>query len=69
MPPGELVVSEPLMAEFRDPDALLRAARLVRRDGHRALDALTPFPLPEIDEVLDEKPSRIRLAMLATSVG
>ena len=62
-------MSGPLLAEFRDPDALLRAARLVRRDGHRALDALTPFPLPEVDEALAEKPSRIRLAVLIAGFG
>ena len=59
----------PLLAEFGDPDALLRAARLVRRDGHRAIDALTPFPLAEIDEVLDVEPSRIRSAMLIAGFG
>jgi len=62
-------VNGPLLAEFGDPDALLRAARLVRRDGHRAIDALTPFPLAEIDEVLDVEPSRIRSAMLIAGFG
>ena len=61
VPPGGSVVSGPLLAEFGDADALLRAARLIRREGHRALDALTPFPLADIDAILDIKPSRIRL--------
>ena len=39
------------------------AARRVR-DGHRTLDVLTPFPLAEVDAVLDLQPSRIRVAML-----
>lgn len=62
-------MSGPLLAEFGDPDALLRAARRVRRDGHQMLDVLTPFPLPEIDEVLDIQSSRIRLAMLIAGFG
>ena len=57
-------MSGPLLAEFGDPDALLGRRARVRRDGHQLLDALTPFPLPEIDEVLDIQSSRIRLAML-----
>jgi hypothetical protein len=62
-------MSGPLLAEFGDADGLLRAARRISRDGHHMIDALTPFPLPELDEVLDIKPSRIRIAMLIAGFG
>ncbi|WP_425510590.1 quinol:electron acceptor oxidoreductase subunit ActD, partial [Xanthomonas sontii] len=40
--------SAPLLAEFETPEALVRALRLARADGHRLLDAFTPFPLEEL---------------------
>src|ERR1700712_5574452 len=40
--------SRPLLAEFETPGALVRALRLARADGHRALDAYTPFPLEDL---------------------
>lgn len=57
-------MTKPLVAEFSDADSLLSAAVRLKRDGHQLLDAFTPFRLPELDGILDTKPSRIRLSML-----
>ena len=42
-----------LMAEFRDPQALVEAARRARDAGYRKVDAYTPFPIEELNEALD----------------
>lgn len=62
-------MSGPLLAEFRDPDALLAALRQVRENGHSVLDAFTPFPVDGITDGLDIRPSRIRGGMLAAGLG
>ena len=41
-----------LMAEFDQPEALIRAAHLARREGYRKMDAYTPFPIEEVSEAL-----------------
>ncbi|MGY2049813.1 DUF3341 domain-containing protein [Methylobacterium sp. JK268] len=58
-----------MLACFADPQTLVRAARTVREQGHRPLDTFTPFPVEEVGEVLDERPTRLRWAMLAGGVG
>lgn len=57
-------MTPPLLAEFSDAETLVRAARRLTCDGHRLLDAFTPFRVEELDEVLAIRPSRIRLVML-----
>ena len=42
-----------LMAEFRDPQALVEAARRARDAGYRKVDAYTPFPIEELNEALE----------------
>jgi hypothetical protein len=42
-----------LMAEFASPELLLTALRSLRGSGHTQLAAYTPFPVPEVDEVLE----------------
>ncbi|HVW07978.1 MAG TPA: DUF3341 domain-containing protein [Bryobacteraceae bacterium] len=39
-------------AEFDDPDKLLDAARHSRQHGYRWLEAYTPYPIRELDEVI-----------------
>src|SRR5262249_45699528 len=41
-----------IIAEFDDPDCLLAAARRVRQDGYRALDAFSPHEILGLDEAL-----------------
>ncbi len=57
-------MSKPLVAEFGDANRLLEAARRLRQDGHTLLDAYTPFRVPELDDILPQKPPRVRLPML-----
>ncbi len=48
-----------LLAEFKEPGALLEAATRTRAEGLRILDAFTPFPVEGLDEVLGLKDQRI----------
>src|SRR5437016_4260978 len=41
-----------LMAEFKDPDQLLKAAESVHAEGYRKVDAYTPFPVHGLDDAL-----------------
>lgn len=58
----------PLLAEFETPEALVRAMRLARAEGHRTLDAFTPFPLEELAEAFPP-PRLIRPVMAAGGFG
>jgi hypothetical protein len=48
-----------LVAEFLTPDALLAAARALRKKGYTDLDAFTPYPIHGMDEALALPRSRI----------
>jgi hypothetical protein len=48
-----------LLAEFETPEALVEAARNARREGYRALDAFTPFPVYELFPVLRLRDRRV----------
>lgn len=61
--------SAPLLAEFETPEALVRALRLARADGHRLLDAFTPFPLEELSEALKPARNPVRLVMALAGFG
>lgn len=61
--------SAPLLAEFETPDALVRALRLVRGDGHRPLDAYTPFPLEELSGALPPARNPVRFVMAVAGFG
>lgn len=58
-----------LIAEFGNPGALTAAARRVRDEGFRALDALTPCPVEGIDGALGLKTSPVRWPMLIAGIG
>jgi hypothetical protein len=47
-----------IVAEFASAETLTRAAQSAAHRGHRAQDALTPYPLPEIWEHLSHRPKR-----------
>lgn len=40
------------LAEFDTPESLIEAAKAVRREGYRELDAFTPFPVEELTDIL-----------------
>lgn len=57
-------------AEFKDDAALLKAATELKRKGIKLYDAFSPFPIHGIDEVLDEKRSRLPIVcFIAASMG
>ncbi|WP_043839699.1 DUF3341 domain-containing protein [Muricoccus aerilatus] len=58
-----------ILAEFRDPNTLLAAARRAREAGLRELDAHTPFAVDGLPEALGLRGSRLRLAMLLAGLG
>lgn len=62
-------MSAPLLAQFETPDALVRAHARARDEGHRAIDAFTPFPLEELAEAFGPPPRRIRPAMALAGLG
>ena len=41
-----------LMAEFRSPDELLKAAEHSYEEGYRRMDAYSPFPIEELAEAI-----------------
>ena len=61
--------SRPLLAEFDTPDALVRALQLARADGHRIIDAFTPFPLEELPGAFELARNPVRLVMAVTGFG
>jgi hypothetical protein len=58
-----------LLAEFRDADALLAAARLAHERGFAPDDALSPHRIEAIEETLALPHSRIPWPMLIGGVG
>lgn len=42
-----------ISAEFEDPGKLVEAARAVREKGYRKVEAYTPYPIRELEEVLE----------------
>jgi hypothetical protein len=48
-----------MLAEFDSPEALVVAARRARTEGYRDLDTFTPFPVEEVNEVLELGDSRV----------
>jgi hypothetical protein len=54
-----------LLAEFADPEVLVRAIRTLRREGIVAMDAHMPYPVRDVLEALELPPSRVPLYTLA----
>ncbi|MEK4035931.1 DUF3341 domain-containing protein [Methylocystis sp. IM3] len=52
-----------LLAEFVEPEAMVRAARKVDEAGCRLLDAFSPFPVEEVEEFLGARAPRLRVYM------
>lgn len=53
-----------LLAEFKDPDALLAVARRAREAGYRRMDAFTPFPVHGLSEEIGFKKTRVSMIVL-----
>ena len=54
-----------VMAEFDDPTALVNAAQAAYQKGFRKLDAYTPFPIEELNDVLHLHKNKLPLIVLA----
>jgi hypothetical protein len=57
-----------LMAEFATPDALMLAAGEVHKQGFTRIDALTPFPIEGLAEVMGYHDRRIQKMILAGGI-
>jgi Alternative complex III, ActD subunit len=57
-----------LMAEFRQTRALYDAARSARRRGLRLIDAFTPFPVEGLVELMERRPTKVRVFMFLGGV-
>jgi hypothetical protein len=58
-----------LLAVFADPEALIEAARGMRKRGYRRMDAFSPFPMKELDGILEIPPTRLPWAVLAGGIA
>ena len=57
-----------LLAEFSNPDALVTAAGEVHKQGYKRIDALTPFPIEGLAEVMGYHDRRIQKMILAGGI-
>jgi hypothetical protein len=57
-----------VMAEFEDPTSLVNAARTAYELGFRKLDAYTPFPIEELNDVLHLHHNKLPLIVLCGGV-
>jgi hypothetical protein len=56
-------------AEFETPDDLVNAARAARERGYRRLEAYTPYPIRELDDVLPMTNYLPAVVLAAGAVG
>jgi hypothetical protein len=54
-----------LLAEFRAPEEIVKAAQAVHEAGYRKVDAYTPYPMEEVIEALDLHHSHVPKIVLA----
>lgn len=57
-----------LMAEFDNPDALVRACKAAYAAGYRRMDAYTPYPLEEAAEAIGFHHTRVPLVVLLGAI-
>ena len=50
-----------VVGEFDGPEALVGAARALREKGYRRVEAYSPYPIKELDDVLPMWTSCLRL--------
>ena len=61
-------MSKMLLAEFAHAHRLREAAEAASRRGYKLIDAFTPFPVEGVAEMLDSRPSRVRVFMFAGGI-
>jgi hypothetical protein len=57
-----------LTAEFDNPTALVNATRAAREQGYRKLDAYSPFPVEELNDVLHLHKNKLPLIVLSGGI-
>jgi Protein of unknown function (DUF3341) len=62
-------MSRMLLAEFADGRSLLGAARELKQEGRRIIDAFTPVPVDGLAELLGVASSRIRVIMFIGGIA
>ena len=55
-----------LIGEFAAPDRIVAAARQLNDSGFRRIDAYTPYPVPQLDQILPSAP-RVRLPLIVVA--
>jgi hypothetical protein len=58
-----------ILAEFASPEALVTAVRRARAEGYTALEAYTPFLVPDLKEVLGYRDRKVQGTMLWGGIG
>jgi Protein of unknown function (DUF3341) len=58
-------VTRMLLAEFAHARKLREAAETANGRGYRLVDAFTPFPVEGVAEMLEQRPSKVRVFMFA----
>lgn len=62
-------MSSVLVAQFADVEALLGGVRHARDEGFSARDALTPYPIAAIIDLIPHSEPRLRLTMALSGFG
>jgi hypothetical protein len=57
-----------MLAEFENPSELVAAARRAREQGYHKVEAYSPFPIEELNEVLHLHHSRLPLIVLVGGI-
>jgi hypothetical protein len=57
-----------VIASFPDADHLAEAAKAMRERGYRRMDGYSPYPVPELAEILGMRKTRLPLVVLAGAV-
>jgi Alternative complex III, ActD subunit len=61
-------VSEMVLAEFAHTRTLRDAAEMARQRGYKLIDAFTPFPVEGVADMLESRPSKVRIFMFAGGI-
>ena len=61
-------MSRMLLAEFAHARGLREAAETASRRGYKLIDAFTPFPVEGVADLLESRPSKVRLFMFAGGI-
>ena len=61
--------AKPYVAEFADPAGVLAGTDRLQREGFRILDALVPFPMPDLARRVGADAGALRPAMAAAGFG